>query len=177
MLELAQSLPGYMVFYNGPECGASAPDHMHFQAAKYDELPIFRSVERATEGLLDHYPSTAFVLNDTDQLRLDEKFSSLVACLEARDPGRVEPMVNVVVSHDADCWRTIVFPRSKHRPELYHTGELTWSPGSIDLCGVIVLPVPSDLQKITTRDIEEVFREVSLTQEIASEIAHRLELK
>src|ERR1035437_1866816 len=40
MLDLAEKLTDFVIFYNGPKCGASAPDHLHFQAGNKGFLPI-----------------------------------------------------------------------------------------------------------------------------------------
>ncbi len=177
MLELALRLPGYVVLYNGPECGASAPDHMHFQACLAGEMPLFDDLARASGGIIPDYPRSAFVIRDSDPDRLDRRFTELVVSLEGVNEDRVEPMVNLVAFHEEGYWVVVVFPRSVHRPRVFHTGELTWSPGSIDLCGVVVLPVVSDLEKITAEDIREVYAEVSLEPRIVTAIARRLRLE
>jgi len=69
----------------------------------------------------------------------------------------------------------LVFPRARHRPEVYHKGILTWSPGTIDMAGIVVLPVQSDFDRITADDIRSVFREVSLPFDTVSEIAARMD--
>lgn len=176
MLDLAVQLPGYVVLYNGPECGASAPDHMHFQACLYDDMPLVEDLKYASGGLIPDYPRSAFVLRDSDPVRLSQRFSELFVSLEAHNKNRVEPMFNLVALHRDGDWIVVVFPRSKHRPEVFHTGELTWTPGAIDLCGVVVLPVESDLDKITASDIQEVFGEVSLEAQTVGAIAVKLGL-
>lgn len=40
MRRLSKELPGYTVFFNGAKCGASAPDHMHFQAVPSEYMRI-----------------------------------------------------------------------------------------------------------------------------------------
>jgi hypothetical protein len=176
MLDLAVQLPGYVVLYNGPECGASAPDHMHFQACLFDEMPLVEDLKHASGGLIPDYPRSAFVLRDSNPVRLSRRFSELFVSLEAHHKNRVEPMFNLVALHRDGDWVVVVFPRSKHRPEVFHTGELTWTPGAIDLCGVVVLPVESDLDKITASDIQEVFGEVSLEAQTVEAMALKLGL-
>ena len=176
MLELSAQLPGYMILYNGPECGASAPDHMHFQACRFDDMPLIKDLDSASGGVIPEYSRSAFVLRDSDRARLDRRFSELFAALRVHNENRVEPMINLVALHRDGAWVVVVFPRSKHRPEVFHTGELTWTPGAIDLCGVVVLPVESDLKKITAANIQEVFGEVSLEAQTVEGIAHTLRL-
>ena len=42
MMEITSQLKEMFVFYNGPKCGASAPDHMHFQAGSRGVVPLER---------------------------------------------------------------------------------------------------------------------------------------
>ncbi len=58
MLELAKQLKPLVVFYNGPFCGASAPDHFHFQAFEptehiegFDTDSIHKTVWYASDEL------------------------------------------------------------------------------------------------------------------------------
>ena len=176
MLDLAGRLPGYIVLYNGPECGASAPDHMHFQACLSGDLPVLRDLDHTSGGLIPDYPRSVLVLSDSNPERLSGQFSELLVALEGYNEGRIEPMINLVAFYRDGVWSVVVFPRSKHRPEVFHTGELTWTPGAIDLCGIVVLPVESDLDKITATDIQQVFGEVALDRRSVETVAHTLRL-
>jgi hypothetical protein len=69
----------------------------------------------------------------------------------------------------------LVFPRVAHRPRVYDSGELLWSPGAIDMAGIVVLPAEHDLDRVGAPDIESVYGEVSLDRETAADIAGRLE--
>ena len=177
MLAAARALPGFMVLYNGPGCGASAPDHLHFQACLHDGVPVVGDVGREVGGVLPDYLRTVFVVSGHEAPRVASRFDRLMSLLAEHAHRDDEPMVNVVCFHDAGEWTVLVFPRSKHRPEVYRQGRLTWSPGAIDMCGAVVLPVPGDLERITAEDIEQVFREVSMAPETALEIAARLGAK
>ena len=181
MLAAARALPGFMVIYNGPGCGASAPDHLHFQACLHDGVPVVGDIGRAAGGVLPDYLGTVFVVSGHEAPRIASGFDRLMSLLaehsQQGDEPVDEPMVNVVCFHDAGEWTLLVFPRSKHRPEVYRQGRLTWSPGAIDMCGAVVLPVPGDLKRITAEDIEQVFLEVSMAPETALEIAARLGAK
>ena len=174
MLDLAAVLPEYMVVYNGPECGASAPDHIHFQACLHEGVPVVGDLERASDGVIPGYLRSVFVLKDADVSRLDNRFQDLFTRLHALDPDRSEPMINLVALYRGGEWTVALFPRVKHRPDAFYTGGLTWSPASIDLCGIIVLPVGSNLEKITAIDIEQVFQEVSLDPDVVEGIAREL---
>ena len=88
---------------------------------------------------------------------------------------RPEPMVNIAVFHDREEWVAYLFPRGKHRPEVFHTGELTVSPASIDLCGIFVVPLLHDFERITGDAIAGIFLEVTLPDDQFLEVAGKLE--
>ena len=161
MLELAKALIGYLVLYNGADCGASAPDHIHFQACR-PSVPIIEDSKLAVGGLIPDYSRTAVVLEGVDPRSLEAVLEKFLGGLHEIDRSRLEPMVNVVAFYEGDRWKLIVFPRARHRPDVFYTGDLTWSPGAIDLCGVIVLPVEGDLERVTPEAIETGFDQVSL---------------
>ena len=175
MLDLARALPGYMVLYNGSECGASAPDHLHFQACRNEMVPAIADVGRVRGVVIEDYARHVLVLRETDPVAVSDRFSDVMDRLERVDPDRLEPMVNVVVFFEGAEWVVLVFPRGKHRPEAYASGELTFSPASIDLCGVPVLPVESDFEKVDSATIEHIFMEVTIAPSVFDEIADELE--
>ncbi len=175
MLDLARALPGYMVLYNGPECGASAPDHLHFQACRNEKVPAIADVKRVRGVAIEDYARHVLVLRDRDPAAVSDRFGHVMDRLEGMVPGRSEPMVNVVVFFSEAEWVVMVFPRGKHRPEAYASGELTFSPASIDLCGVPVLPVESDFEKVDSATVENIFVEVTIAPAAFDEILDALE--
>jgi hypothetical protein len=86
-----------------------------------------------------------------------------------------EPMVNIAAWFSEDSWTVLVFPRGKHRPRVYETKELTVSPATIDLCGIFVVPVPADYEKIRGSDIEQILEEVTVPDELFQSVMKRLE--
>ncbi len=88
---------------------------------------------------------------------------------------RPEPLINIAAFREGDEWVTYLFPRRKHRPEVFHTGELMVSPASIDLCGIFVVPRAQDFERITGETIAAIFREVTLPDEQFQEVAVKLE--
>ena len=86
-----------------------------------------------------------------------------------------EPLVNIAVFHARGEWVTYLFPRGKHRPNVFHTGELTVSPASIDLCGIFVVPLAHDFERITGEAIAAIFREVTLPDDQFQEVARKME--
>jgi hypothetical protein len=87
---------------------------------------------------------------------------------------RPEPLLNIAVFHNENAWTVYLFPRGKHRPNVYHSGELTVSPASIDLCGIFVAPFEKDFVRISGKDVADIFREVTLPDNMFAEVAGRL---
>ncbi|MDR1585389.1 MAG: DUF4922 domain-containing protein [Prevotellaceae bacterium] len=175
MLDLAEALEDFVVFYNGPKCGASAPDHLHFQAGNKTFLPLekdLQHIERkiiASKGTLlcyqlENYLRRVIVIESTEKQRVVEQFNTLYASLETRD-GETEPMLNIVSWYGGGRWTSCIFPRKVHRPKCFFAegGEnLLISPASVDLGGVFILPQEKDFEKITKNDIKAVLEEVTL---------------
>jgi hypothetical protein len=175
MLDFAAALPGYFVVYNGPECGASAPDHMHFQAGSRALFPIANETAGLSGVAVPNYGRNVLVLRGRDRSALTDQMNRALELLVevTRKPG--EPLVNLAVFHERGEWVAYLFPRGKHRPEVFHTGELTVSPASVDLCGIFVVPLRRDFEKITGAAIAAIFREVTLPDGQFREVAALLE--
>jgi hypothetical protein len=174
MLDLASALPGYFVIYNGPECGASAPDHMHFQAGSRALFPIEKDTASRNDVAVRNYARNVFVFRDMDRSRLIDSVQGAIELLSEITNKRPEPLINIAAFQHAGKWTVYLFPRDKHRPDVYHTGELTVSPASMDLCGIFVAPLEKDFERISGDDIAAIFREVTLSDAMFEEVAARL---
>jgi ATP adenylyltransferase/5',5'''-P-1,P-4-tetraphosphate phosphorylase II len=188
MLDFARDLADrFTVFYNGPKCGASAPDHMHFQAGTRGFMPIdreFDELKRRYGKTLDEkcgVEATAIddglrkivALEGSDKAALAERFARLHDVLAETIPNEEEPMMNVLVNREGETFRVVVLPRRKHRPERYHAeGErrVLLSPASVDLGGVAIIPVEEDFKRADRSVVEEVFREVFVERETLERI-------
>jgi hypothetical protein len=162
MLRLAEALPDSFIIYNGPRCGASAPDHMHFQACSRELFPIEQDVRGVVGPAMPDYGRRVFVLRNRNMGQLAKRLDSLMDILEEVTQSEGEPLVNIAAYFEAGEWTAFVFPRGKHRPRAYETGERTVSPATIDLCGVLVVPVEKDFMEIHGPEIESIFEEVTL---------------
>jgi len=173
-LILAEALPDSFIIYNGPACGASAPDHLHFQSCSRAVFPIGRYLDDASIPRM-------FVLRGSDAPSLVFRFETLLRNLATitKPPSEPpsEPMINIAGFFSENGWTVVVFPRGKHRPRVYETKELTVSPATIDLCGVFVVPVFRDYQKIRGLDIETILEEVTLPAEQFRFVMESLETK
>ena len=175
MLKLAAALPGYFVFYNGPECGASAPDHLHFQAGSRGLFPIERETANLPDAAPASYARKVFIFRDRDELSIASRLNEVLDLLGKSTSFGIEPMINLSVYYDSGQWTAYLFPRSKHRPRAYYAGELTVSPAALDMCGVFVTPRPRDFEAITAADIEAIYREVTLPDDQFRRVADALE--
>lgn len=176
MLRLAQAMDDYLVFYNGPQCGASAPDHLHFQAGTKDFLPLVNDYNRlktknaelinekdnARIFQFKNYGRTVFVLESTDIEGAENAFRNL--SLSLSEGEGTEKMMNVVSLFENGKWFTFVLPRKAFRPWQYTAEgdeQLLISPATVEMCGVFITPVEAHFNKITKEDIESIFNQVS----------------
>src|SRR6267143_2025820 len=176
MLDLSAALPGYFVIYNGPECGASAPDHLHFQAGSRGLFPIEKDTDRLAGVTVPNYRRKVFLFRGRDRSALIDRMDRAIELLAKTTGMRAEPLVNIAAFHERGECVTYLFPRGKHRPEVFHTGELIVSPASIDLCGIFVVPIAEHFERITGDAIAAVFREVTLPGDQFQEVARKLEI-
>jgi hypothetical protein len=148
---------------------------MHFQAALRTLFPIEKDTA-ATKGIaVRDYGRNVFLFRGTDVSKVAEKMEQTIELLSSVTHKRPEPLMNIATFHDQGQWTVYLFPRDKHRPSVFHTGELTVSPGTIDLCGIFVVPFEKDFARITGEDIASIFREVTLTDDIFENVLEKLE--
>ena len=188
MLDLARQLTDYTIFYNGPKCGASAPDHAHFQAGNKGFMPIEQDWRRQVVGKVADYgqatlwwlndaPRTTLVIESADRKTAIKLFDTVYHSLDIQ-PGEDEPMMNVLVMYEDNKWIVFVFPRAKHRPACYTAegdANLLSSPASVDLGGVFITPVEKDFIKITAKDIAQILSEVCLSPADFQKVRKRIQ--
>jgi ATP adenylyltransferase/5',5'''-P-1,P-4-tetraphosphate phosphorylase II len=188
MISLAEALDQYTVFYNGPRCGASAPDHMHFQAGNSDFLTLATALEDAdfktiaTEGqavlaLVDTLPLNVFVI-DTDNPADGQKlFDRLYAAMPIPQ-GENEPMMNILCYATPAGVRIVVIPRKRHRPSFYGTegpDTMLLSPASVDMGGVFITPLEKDFNALNADIILRIFDELCLSDAEINNIAQNIQ--
>ena len=176
MLELAQVLDDYLIFYNGPECGASAPDHMHFQAGTKDFLPLVNDFERlktSNAQLLveseafqlfsfNNYLRTVYCIESNTRESGQQAFEKLYNHFQTED--NIEPMMNIVCTFENEKWMTFILPRKAFRPWQYTAEgnqQLLVSPATVEMCGIFITPIESHFERITKEDIKSIFKQVS----------------
>ena len=176
MLQLAKALDDYLIFYNGPQCGASAPDHMHFQAGTKDFLPLVNDYHRlkdthtdllvSTEKMqllqMKNYGRTVYVIESADVENARDSFDKLYSHFQTEE--NIEPLMNVVCTYENNKWFVFVLPRKAFRPWQYSAEgdeQLLVSPATVEMCGIFITPVESHFLKITREDIQSILQQVS----------------
>ena len=187
MMAIAKDLPGFTLFYNGPKCGASAPDHMHFQAGNRGFLGFetdYLNADKkevisnagATLSLLSGLANVAFLIEAVEIDAATELFVTLYNALDIPE-GEEEPMLNILCWSEDGKWKVAVFPRRKHRPACYSAegdANILISPASVDMGGVFITPLEKDFKKITADDLEQILDEVCLDQSGVEKILNNL---
>ncbi len=199
--KMAWDMPKHIVFYNGPLCGASCPDHMHLQAGSRGIAPLERDWTMYEKGLRKLYPLTGEQMASMEEagnvgnrpgLYLLEGYACPVFVIRSLPTesdsllcqrvykalpvigDETEPRLNIV------CWRekgtasrpdeivTLIFPRSKHRPDCYYAEgkeQLLISPGALDMCGLFITPREQDFEALTAEKAASILKEVTLSEE------------
>lgn len=182
MLELAERLSGaFTVFYNGPKCGASAPDHLHLQASPLGATPFEEQLlsdanpgqgpaghDRACGGgvevwLTDEPVQPAVVIAGADRLAVQARAERVIATLAEQFPADPEPMMNVLALHVDGKLRVVLFPRASHRPSNFGTeaGQVLVSPGLVDMLGLLITPRREDFDALTGEAVAKIYEGVS----------------
>lgn len=187
MLDLAKSLDEFTIFYNGPKCGASAPDHAHFQAGSKGFMPFeeeIHTLEKETilknEDLTVYAVRKAFrncfLLEAKDKEAAVSYFKKIYSLLELKE-GDKEPMMNILSWYENNAWYTLVIPREKHRPACFSAegdANILISPASVDLGGVFITPLEKDFLKITEIDIKNILKEICISDDKMQLVIDRL---
>ena len=168
MLQIAGQLePGYMIFYNGPRSGASAPDHLHMQIGRSEGIPLLDKL-RENEPPAKDEPITiqpfgfpVIVIKGSDPSKLWDYISGMTVY-----DGDYEPRMNVLSFNRDGQVITAIIPRSKHRPDCYYAqeGKILVSPGGIDMFGMVITPRKEDFESLTEKQVLDIYRQVTPQQ-------------
>ena len=187
LLQLAaDAAPDYTVLYNGPACGASAPDHLHFQMIPAYTLPFLDTLRDLP--LLEEVLSVQFfkgenldrsivILESKNVDVLTEVFSRLLKTAQRILSTDDEPLMNLLCAYENNAWRLTIFLRRKHRPAAYFAegrDRIFVSPGAIDMAGVIITPLLADFDRLTADEIRSIYQEVSLDEMVLNKIIKAL---
>jgi len=185
-LRFSHDMNDCVVFYNGPRCGASAPDHLHFQAGSKGLMPAetdFRTwKETRTTPLvrldggrisqLNGFLRAGWLLEGTSErtlARLVENVINVLAMTQAT--ADEEPMINLLSWMENEEWKMLLFPRKAHRPTCYfNTGDTRFliSPASVEMGGLMVAARLQDFERMTETDIRQIYADVSLSDDVVN---------
>ncbi len=182
MLSLAETLDDFLFFYNGPKCGASAPDHMHFQGGNKGFLPVEYNYGALQKTLLvdsenvkvfsvENYMRGIMAIEALDKSAAVAQFRKIYSLLEEKE-GEWEPMLNLlswtVKENGATKYISLIYLREKHRPSHYFAegdDNILLSPASVDMGGVFITPLEKDFVKITGKELGEIVDELQISAE------------
>lgn len=179
-----------MVFYNGPKCGASAPDHLHFQAGTNGILPLQTNWQRLSRNLTDiislndeekisvvrDFIVPAFVIISKSAESDEALFRRLYKAMPQRG-NETEPMMNIISWRKGEEFISVVIPREKHRPEAYFAegdAQFVVSPGALDMSGLIITPREEDFRKLTEEKALSLLQECGVSEEKMNAIIAKL---
>ena len=168
-MNIAKNLkPGYVVFYNGPRSGASAPDHLHLQIGSNDGIPLIDKIcenRWNSNSNINTIAPFGFPVTVIKGDNIDDVLSTINS-IPIID-GEYEPRINVIACKHCGEVYTAIIKRGKHRPNCYYssgTDKKLVSPGTLDMCGLIITPREEDFNNLTENDILSVFKEVTPIQ-------------
>lgn len=189
MLEIARDLPSFIIIYNGPQCGASAPDHFHFQAVQKGQMPVeddfsgkrlciaHHEIQGVGIYTWNNYLRKLITLQGKNAAIIEAMFQNIHRLLQQDVQGNEEPMMNILAGCYQDHFVIHLFPRKSHRPDRFFASgdrQLLLSPASIDMGGVLIFPREEDFRRITGDDITDIFRQVCVEDKFIQDIVNRL---
>jgi len=183
--------PDFNVFYNGPESGASAPDHLHFQATARGILPIEKEVKdrarlvfvKCIEAIplfrAKNLGREVIIMEGEDCAAIGDALTSIVSAMKIVLSSPAEPRMNLLGSYCGNIWRIVIFPRQKHRPSVYFlpgNERILISPGLVEMGGIIVTPIGKDFDVVNEELIRKIYNEVSVNEETMQKILDAISL-
>ena len=179
MLDIAAELNDFVIFYNGAKCGASAPDHIHFQAGNKGFLPIENDLKNISRKQIysgdkisvstpENYLRNMFIIESDNKSAISDIFKKIYSSLEIKE-NESEPMLNILTWRENKKWISCIIPRKAHRPECFFAegdSNILISPASVDMGGVFITPLEKDFEKITADDVKKILEEVCFNEKL-----------
>lgn len=185
-LQITQSVgKEYTLFYNGPKCGASAPDHMHFQAGLTAQFPVWKlleqkdlekiSLRKVEVKVLEDYVC-GFLVEGTVENEVVAVLKAIIAEFAELQPQESEPMLNILANYD-NKFQVLLFPREKHRPSQYFAEKqerILLSPASVDFGGLLAVPRREDFERIEASVLEDIFAQLCLDSHTFGQLKEKI---
>ena len=175
----------FNVFYNGPESGASAPDHLHFQAAPAGVLPVEKDIQNNAKRILKKHIDGISLFKVKDVGRgiiiiegkncdaIHRTLSNIISAMKSVLSSHGEPKMNLFCSYNRNTWQIAIFPRWKHRPAVYFlpgNEQILISPGLVEMGGVVITPIEKDFNIVDHELIQDIYKEISVDTETIEKI-------
>lgn len=177
LLEISKDLgENFFVFYNGPKCGASAPDHLHFQAGLKNSTPLekfFPMLLSEAKQLFEQEEIKVALVADGlfnficvqsgDMKQIEGAFNRILNQLKENVGNEDEPLLNIISIYENNMWNIFIIPRRKHRPDQFFAeddSKFLISPASVDMLGLLITPREKDFDKLTKTDLKDIFNQV-----------------
>ncbi len=179
LLALAEGLgESQIAFYNGPACGASAPDHLHFQACRAEGVPLIGELpEDIAPDEIRPHRSAGRRLLVFGARAAEAGLRRALSALAAVAPADPEPMVNLLALRRAGQSLAVLVPRARHRPTQFFAeghARIAVSPAALEMAGVLVVAEPDDLNKVDSETVRDIYAQVSLDEERFSHLVEAL---
>lgn len=176
LLDFSHIMEQHVLLYNGPHCGASAPDHIHFQAVRKGQLPFENEWQNLDTKILSEckfgkteeiqdFGRRCIHIEATDKVSAKSFFLQIYTQYQMREGMQDEPKMNIFSLFEEKKWHLFIFPRKTHRPTQFYAEGTDYkmiSPGAIDIAGILVLPRREDFDQLDKETIIDVFKQVSL---------------
>lgn len=177
--------PGFNVFYNGPESGASAPDHLHFQAAPAGILPVEKDILDSAKRIfikcihdvsifkVKDVGRGIIIIEGADCEAVHTILTNIISAMQGILQAPDEPKMNLLASYSGMIWRIVIFPRQKHRPDVFYLpgdDRILISPGLVEMGGTVITPKEKDFNIVDHDLIQEIYKEVSVDADIIQKI-------
>jgi len=168
LLSLAKDCgDGMLVLYNGAQCGASAPDHFHFQASSMANAPLFQEVpglgEKDTIEAYSGFGRRMIICQDQKAEKVEAFIVRSLQVLTALGSKDDEPLINMMAIYRGDRYIVFLIPRAKHRPECYFAegdARLSISPAAIEMTGILVAADKDSFERTDEQKAFEIYDEV-----------------
>jgi glycosyltransferase involved in cell wall biosynthesis len=183
LLQMAADFsPEYAILYNGPACGASAPDHLHFQMVPQNVLPflreargiaLFKKISSVEYRIGQGFDRCVMIMESGHKKALREGFLRWLDVAREDMAMNEEPMINMVCVYTRNKWRMVIFLRRKHRPDAYFaegSQRIFVSPGAVDMAGILITPLLDNYRHLDYKAVREIYREVSWPDGILNSI-------
>lgn len=181
-LRLAEAIgPDLAALYNGPRCGASAPDHFHFQAVRAEVIPLLQQLSTAATSAKvasqSSFGRRILVVESADAAESEALLERIVGGLGVIGGAAEEPMLNLIGRFADGCYRIVAFPRAAHRPACFFAvgpEQLTISPAVLEMGGVIVTTEPEHFDRVVAETARGIYDEVSVSAKVVTDVVARI---